>query len=316
MHTAKVTDGTVDVRTPGWAIVDGLITLRRTVARPRAQRATPYLLVLPALALVFVLIAGVVSLTWNSLHAYDTFLGTSGKFSFTQYQQALQDPQFGGVLVRTIVMSAVTAVITVLLSVPFTLVLSRIRSGGWRLVLLIAMFTPFLTGDVTRTFGWIVALGPRGPIHGLLNLIGVGSPMLLGTNWAIGIGIVQVTVPIVVVVLLPAVLKLDPELEAAAMTLGAPRRRVFVSVILPQLRATGFTALAIAFALAMSSFADPLILGEGRNDFLANLLQDRYLNLGDAPLGAAIGIILLILVVAGFGATIALGRVWIGRRRI
>ena len=47
---------------------------------------------------------------------------------------------------------------------------------------------------------------------------------------------------------------------------------------------------------------------------MANLLQDRYLNLGDAPLGAAIGIILLILVAVGFGATIALGRVRIGRR--
>lgn len=314
MHTTKVSDGTVAVRTPGWAVIDGLITLRGVVLRPGGRRAAPYLLVAPALVLVGILVAGVLSLTWSSLHAYDTFLGTSGRFSFTQYQQALQDPQFGGTFARTLLMAALTAAVTVLLSVPFTLVLSRIRSRGWRLVLLIAMFTPFLTGDVTRTFGWIVALGPHGPIHGLLHLMGVGSPTLLGTEWAIGIGIVQVTVPIVVVVLLPAVLKLDPELEAAAMTLGAPRRRVFVSVILPQLRITGFAALAIAFALSMSSYADPLILGEGRNDFLANLLQDRYLNLGDAPLGAAIGVILLILVAVGFGATLALGRVRIGRR--
>jgi putative spermidine/putrescine transport system permease protein len=316
VHSAKVTDGTVAVRTPGSAVIDGLITLRQMVGRPAGSRVTPYLLVLPALVLVLVLIAGVVSLTWSSLHTYDTFLGTSGKFSFTQYRQAVQDPQFGGVLVRTVLMAAITAVVTVLLSVPFTMVLGRIRSRGWRLVLLIAMFTPFLTGDVTRTFGWIVALGPHGPIHGLLHLLGLSSPTLLGTDWAIGIGIVQVTVPIVVVVLLPAVLKLDPELEAAAMTLGAPRRRVFASVILPQLRAAGFAALAIAFALSMSSYADPLILGEGRNDFLANLLQDRYLNLGDAPLGAAIGVILLILVVVGFGATMVLGRLRIGRRGI
>lgn len=316
MHTHRVSDGTVAVRTPAWAVVDALISVRRAVSRPRVQRAVPYLLVAPALLLVCILVAGVLSLAWSSLHTYDTFLGTSGKFSFTQYQQAVHDPQFSGVLVRTVLMAAVTAAITVLLSVPFTLVLGRIRSRSWRLLLLIAMFTPFLTGDVTRTFGWIVALGPRGPIHGLLHLFGLGSPTLLGTEWAIGAGIVQVTVPIVVVILLPAVLKLDPELEAAAMTMGAPRRRVFLSVILPQLKATGFAALAIAFALSMSAYADPLILGEGRNDFLANLLQDRYLNLGDAPLGAAIGIILLILVAAGFGATLSLGRVRIGRRRL
>src|SRR6185312_341605 len=103
----------------------------------------PYLLVAPALLLVCILVAGVVSLAWSSLHAYDTFLGTSGKFSFTQYHQAVQDPQFSGVLVRTVLMAALTAVITVLLSIPFTLVLGRIRSRGWRLVLLIAMFIPF-----------------------------------------------------------------------------------------------------------------------------------------------------------------------------
>lgn len=316
MHTAKVSDGTVTVRTPGWAVVDSLITLRRAVSRPSGRRAVPYLLIAPALLLVCILVAGVLSLAWSSLHAYDTFLGTSGKFSFTQYQQAVQDPEFGSVLFRTLSMAALTAVITVILSVPFTLVLARIHSRGVRLLLLIAIFIPFLTGDVTRTFGWIVALGPHGPLHGLLHMIGIGSPTLLGTEWAIGVGIIQVTVPIVVVILLPAVLKLDPELEAAAMTMGAPRRRVFLSVILPQLKVTAFAALAIAFALSMSSYADPLILGEGRNDFMANLLQDRYLNLGDAPLGAAIGIILLILVAVGFGATIALGRVRLGRRGV
>ena len=316
MHTTKVGPGSTTVRTPMTSLVDGVITLRRVVARPGLRRVTPYLMVLPAFLLVVILLAGVVSLTWSSLHVYDSFLGVTGKFSFTQYRQAINDPQFGTTLFRTVFMSAVTALITVMLSIPFTIVLARIRSRGWRLVLLIAIFTPFLTGDITRTFGWIVALGPSGPWHGLFGTIGLTSPTLLGTEWAIGMGMVQVTVPIVVVILLPAVLRLDPELEAAALTLGAPRRRVFTTVILPQLQAPGFTALAIAFALAMSSYADPLILGQGRNDFLANLLQDRYLNLGDPPLGAAIGIILLFLVVVAFATVTALGRIKIGRRGI
>ena len=199
--------------------------------------------------------------------------GHQRQFSFTQYGQVLNDPQFHSDLSRTLIVGVSASLFTVAVSIPFTLVLARLRRRIWRLVLLIALFTPFLTGDITRTFGWIVALGPHGPIYKVANLLGLGNPVLLGTDWAIGIGITQVSIPIVVVVLLPAALKLDPELEAAARTLGARGFRVFLSVILPQLRATAFTALAIAFALSMSSYADPLILGQGRNDFLSNLCR-------------------------------------------
>ena len=70
-------------------------------------------------------------------------------------------------------------------------------------------------------------------------------------------------------------------------------------------------AAGLLFVLAMSSFADPAILGAGLHNFLANYLQNRYLNLGNPAQGAAIAVVMLVLMCLGFALFALLG----GKRR-
>jgi putative spermidine/putrescine transport system permease protein len=175
------------------------------------------------------------------------------------------------------------------------------------------LFVPYLTGDITRTFGWLAVLGPRGPVAWFCDLLGVTPPNLIGTLWAIGLGTVQVLLPAAVVILLPAVLRLDPELENAASTLGARRHRTFLHVMLPQLKLACFAAMTACWALAMGDFANPQILGQGLKDYLANFLQNRYLAIGNPPQGAATGVILIVVVTVGAGLILVLGRVRLRR---
>jgi ABC-type spermidine/putrescine transport system permease subunit I len=58
----------------------------------------------------------------------------------------------------------------------------------------------------------------------------------------------------------------------------------------------------------MGDFANPQILGQGIRDYVANFLQNRYLVIGNVPLGAATGIILLVTVTFGTALVLALGR--------
>jgi putative spermidine/putrescine transport system permease protein len=299
----------------GWHIVDGLISLRRSRVGQALGKHKSILLVLPAVALVCVLAAGIGILAWGSIHEYDTFLAVPGDLSLTQYSQVISDEQFQTDLVRTLVMGSLTALIAVGLAIPFSLVMARTASRLARLALMVALFVPYLTGDITRTFGWLSVLGPRGPLAWLFEQFGVQFPHLVGGLWAIGLGTVQVLIPAAVVILLPAVLRLDPELEHAASTLGARRYRAFVHVTLPQLRFSAFGALAACWALSVGDFADPQILGQGIKDYLANFLQNRYLAIGNPAQGAATGVILIVIVTVGAGLIVVLGRLrW--RRRV
>lgn len=287
---------------PLWRLVDALITVRRMVAAvvPSALRRVAALI--PGVLLAGSLVAGLAALLWRSVHEYDSFLAVQGRLSLTQYSSLAADPQFHTVLARSLTMAVLAPLVAVGIGVAYAMTLTGIRRRWLRLALLIGVFVPMLTGDITRTFGMLVTIGPGGPVEWLTGL------HLVGSLWGVGLGIVQILLPAAVVVLLPAVLRINPELGSAAATLGARPATVFLRITLPQLRTGIVAAYAVCFALAMAAFADPAILGRGLKNFVSNFLQDRYLGLGNPPQGAAIGILLLLIVSLGTALILALGR--------
>jgi putative spermidine/putrescine transport system permease protein len=309
MHTADAVAVATPAPSIGWRLVDVLISLRRSQIWTKSRRAGPLLLIAPAASLMGVLAIGIGYLAWTSLHTYDTFLAKQGHFSFGEYHAVVSDPLFKTDLLRTLAMASLTAALAVAIAIPFSLVMAKSSSRALRLGLMVVIFVPYLTGDITRTFGWLAVLGPNGPLTWLLHHLGLATPDLIGTLWAIGLGTLQVLIPAAVVILLPGVLRLNPELEQAAATLGARPSRTFLHVTLPQLRLSVVGALVACWALSMGDFADPQVLGQGLKDYLANFLQNRYLSIGNPPQGAAAGVLLIAIVTAGAAAIFLLGRV-------
>jgi putative spermidine/putrescine transport system permease protein len=289
-----------------WRVVDLLIAARLVCAKAVPSRLSKVVALVPALLLAASLVAGLVALLWRSLHSYDSFLAVQGDLSLVQYSDLVSDPQFHTVLTRSLIMAILAPLVAVTIAIPYALTLTRLRRRWLRLALLIGVFVPMLTGDITRTFGLLVTIGPGGPVEWLT------SAHLVGGLWGIGIGIVQILLPAAVVVLLPAVLRINPELGAAAATLGAPPWTVFQRITLPQLRGGIVAAFAACFALTMAAFADPAILGRGLKNFVSNFLQDRYLGLGNPAQGAAIGVLLMAIVSLGTALILVIGR---ARRR-
>ena len=81
------------------------------------------------------------------------------------------------------------------------------RSNAWRLVTLVLLLVPFLIGDVVRAFGWYILLGRHGALSWFLGLFGVDDVRVLGTLWAIWLGMIQVGLPIAVSDAVPQVKK-------------------------------------------------------------------------------------------------------------
>lgn len=310
MHSRSVSDQWQDLppdaRSPLWRLVDALITVRGAFVRMVPTRLSRMVALVPGLLLAASLVAGLGVLLWSSLHSYDSFLAVQSDLSLAQYRDLVADPQFHTVLARSLTMAVLAPLVAVGIAIPYALTLTRVCRRWLRLALLIGVFVPLLTGDITRTFGLLVTIGPGGPLEWLTGV------RLVGGLWGIGIGIVQILLPAAVIILLPAVLRINPELGAAAATLGARPHTVFLRITLPQLRVGIVAAFAACFALTMAAFADPAILGRGLKNFVSNFLQDRYLGLGNPAQGAAIGIALLLIVSLGTAVILVLGR---ARRR-
>lgn len=260
-----------------------------------ASRATPWFLSGPALVLFVALLLVPLLLTAIlSFNVYDPVVGAkSGEFTLAHYVHVFTDSYYLGIFWRTFWMSALVAVICVLVGAPEAYVLSRMRNP-WRSILLLVVLAPLLVSVVVRAFGWSMLLGPEGLVNGMLGLVGIGPVKILYTETAVIIALVHVMLPFMVIPVWTSLQKLDPGVENAALSLRASHFTTLRRVVLPQVMPGILSGSLIVFGLSASSFAIPGLLGGRRLKMVATIVYDEYLHELNWPLGAAIALILLV----------------------
>ena len=259
------------------------------------KRSTPWWLSAPALVLFTVLLLVPLGLTAVlSFNVYDPTLGVkSSEFTLDHYIHLFTDSYYYGIFWRTFWISALVAVICVLIGTPEAYVLSRMRNP-WRSILLLVVLAPLLVSVVVRAFGWSMLLGPEGLVNGLLGVFGLGPVKILYTEAAIVIALVHVMLPFMVIPVWTSLQKLDAGVENAALSLGATPFTTLRRIVLPQVMPGILSGRLIVFGLAASSFAIPGLLGGRRLKMVATVVYDEYLHELNWPLGAAVALVLLV----------------------
>ena len=252
-------------------------------------------LTLPALALMTV--AFILPLLWLARLSLDRSTGGGvlvEDVTAENYLQFFRDPFYLGILWRSLWMSAVVTVLTLLCSYPIALFLIRTRSR-WRGVLAILTISPLLVSSVVRTFGWMVILGDSGLVNSWLRGLGlITAPLPLMNNMTgVLIGLTEIEMPTMTLALIAGFARLDATLEEAARTLGASPWRTLIRVTLP-LSAPGIViGCLITFVVVMSSFITPSLLGGGRVYVMATAIYQEALETLNWPVAATVSIILI-----------------------
>lgn len=260
------------------------------------MRKEPYALLAPALLLFCgMLIIPMLLVAVLSFYAFNGTTGIIPDFSFGNYITIFSDPYYGEIFLRTAGMALLVTAICLVLGIPETLILVRMRAP-WRGIFLVMVLGPLLISVVVRTLGWSILMGRQGLINDTLLLLGlVDSPIRLTfTFTGMVIGLVHVMVPFMIISIWATLRKLDPTVEYAGRSLGGSPLTVFRRIIFPQLMPGILSGSIIVFALSASAFATPAILGGRRLKVVATAAYDEFLNSLNWPLGAAIVILLLI----------------------
>jgi putative spermidine/putrescine transport system permease protein len=209
----------------------------------------------------------------------------------------------------TLRISMVTSVVAAVLAYPVAIVMLRSSPRVSRIVNLVVI-APLLVSVVVRAYGWqlILANGPAGALNKMLMALGfTDAPLsLLYTETAVVIGSLHVFFPMMVLPLLSALGKVDPNLEDAARLLGAPGWRVFLRVTLPLSMPGLLLGFALVFALTAGSFVTPAILGGAGTMMLGNLIEQQIFTVYDWPFGATISVMLVAVVLAVNGLSASL----------
>lgn len=210
------------------------------------------------------------------------------------YRELLASPLYRGVILRSFVVGVSAGAIVVALAYPVAYFLTRTQSR-WRGALIALSLAPLLASVIVRTYGWWVVLNREGALNQALQAIGViDRPLLfLPSTGAIVVGLAHALLPYGVLTIMASLQGVNPGLERAAMSLGANRLRTFLQVTLP-LSAPGIAGgFLLTFAIAISAYATPAILGGPATRVMATAIQNFMLELLDWAAGSAMGAILL-----------------------
>jgi putative spermidine/putrescine transport system permease protein len=201
------------------------------------------------------------------------------------------------------VIGASVGALVALISYPLAFFLARTETR-WKGALIALSLSPLLASVVVRTYGWWVLLNREGALNDLLRALGwAEQPQWLPSSGAIVLGLAHSLLPYGVITILTALNTVNPQLERAAMSLGASRTRTFLAVTLP-LSAPGVAAaFLLAFTLAISAYATPQILGGASTPVMATQIYNLMITVLDWSLGSAFSVVLvmsaLVLMLAG-----------------
>jgi len=248
----------------------------------------------------------VLPLLWLFRTSFDRGLDSGvieSAFTLENYQEFLSDRFYQQELLRTLRLGVVITALTLVATYPIALFLARTQSR-WRGLLVALAIAPLLTSTVVRTYGWLVILGNDGLINGALLGMGLIDQPLRLINDEIGvvIGLVEILMPYMALGLLSGFGRINPDVEEAAMSLGANPLRTFWRVTLPLSLPGIATGVLLVFVLTISSFVTPQLLGGGRVFLMATEIYDQATYTLDWPFAAAVSFLLLIL----FGVVIAI----------
>ena len=220
--------------------------------------------------------------------------------SFYNYYYYFSRSHYNNVIFRTLWFAILTTLGSVVIGYSASMVLRRVMNRiGSTAVLLLAF--PILSGPIVTVLGWMIMFTSNGLIGESISFVRdiLGLPeqstRLLGSDVAVIIGMIHFNLAFVILNLLNVMLKIKPELEEAAMNLGANRWQTFWHVFLPITKPGIFSASLISFALAMNAFINPLYLGNSSRYVLTTQISNFMLSSYNWQMASATSVILLFI---------------------
>jgi spermidine/putrescine transport system permease protein len=198
---------------------------------------------------------------------------------------------------RSVMLSLATTVAALIMGFPTAYFIST-RPERTRDIWLFLITIPFWTNLLIRTFAMMEVIRNEGILNTALIKIGIiDTPIqIMFTDTAIMLGMLYVYLPLMVLPLYASMEKLDFRLVEAGYDLYATRFRVLWRIIFPLVKPGVIAGSILVFIPALGAYVTPRILGGGKNMMLGNLIDLQFGAGRNWPLGAALSITLMAIV--------------------
>jgi len=223
--------------------------------------------------------------------------GVEWEFALDAYR-SLTTPSFLTIIGRTLVISVISTVITILIALPCGYCMARSKH---QTLLLLLIIVPFWTNFLIRVFAWMNILGNNGFINELLmrfNLIEEYIPFMYNQK-AVTLVLVYMYLPYAILPLYSTIDKFDFSLLEAARDLGATKFNSIIKILLPNIKGGLLTAVLFTFIPVFGAYAVPQLVGGKDSYMLGNIIADQILKSRNWPLASSISMVLTVITTIG-----------------
>lgn len=251
------------------------------------------IIVSPALGYALLLLA--VPLLTIILFSFWTqdFLTINRTLTLENYAEALTDPLYRALMLRSLRISASVTAVTVVLAFPIAYFISFHVRPEKKALWLFLITIPFWTSYLIRIFLWRVILAYDGPVNG--TLIGLGvieeplSFILYNAN-AVVITLAHAFAPFAILPIFVSLEKIDRSLLEAARDLGEATIMTFARVTLPLAMPGVLAAVLIVFIPTVGDYVTPRLVGGSGGTMIANMIYVQIFDLSNRPMGATLAV--------------------------
>lgn len=275
--------------------VDDAVVSGEAVERQlrKLDRRRGMLLALPSFAYMVLFFA--VPLVIVLVYSFATRTRTGGTslsgWNLDAYRK-LGEPIVRNVVVRSVILAAITTAICLVLAYPFAY-FAVTRSPLVRNLMLVGVMIPFWTNFLVRNYAWRLLLSTGGPISSATEAIGLGETNLLFTRSAVILGLTYSYLPFMILPLYASIDRIDWRLVEASRDLYSTGWKSFTKIVLPLSLPGVIAGSILVFVPSMGAYVTPEILGGGRETMLGSYIVTQFLTARNWPVGASVSFVLM-----------------------
>jgi spermidine/putrescine transport system permease protein len=220
--------------------------------------------------------------------------------TLANYQQITERPIYLALLQRSLWISGIATIATVVLCYPMAyFVAFHVHRN--KMLWLILITLPFWTSYLLRVFAWKVILGYEGVINTAFMSLGwIEAPLefLLYSQEAVIITLAHAWAAFAILPLYVSLEKIDKSLIEAATDLGDGPMARFFRVTLPLSMPGVIAASFLIFIPTTGDYITPALLGGPDGLMIGNFIQLQFGPVNNWPMGAALSIVLMLWIAA------------------
>jgi spermidine/putrescine transport system permease protein len=277
----------------------------------RSEAWFGYLLAAPALVVIIAALATPIALLVLYSFWTQDYVTVDTTLTLDNYRTILDRPIYFSVMLRSIAISGVVTVLTVLLAYPLAYYVA-IDVKRHKMMWLILITLPFWTSYLLRVFAWKIILGYNGVVNSGLEWLGViREPLefLLHNPFAVVLTLAHAWAAFAILPIYVSLEKIDRSYLEAATDLGDSPWQRFWRITFPLSLPGVIAAAIIIFIPTVGDYVTPTLVGGPSGLMIANVIQMQFGKANDWPLGAALSIGSMVTV-----TLIACLFVWLSKR--